>query len=492
MCTNDPSYDRSAPRKGRFALWYGTYWRRALLVVLTACIGLALTLNGSVVAPYRQLAFLLLALPLLATLTVRLTQPAARSLWRWAMSCMLFLLVWAILQSTPLPFGWLAHPVWTELTNLEIPAHPTLSVAPVVTRGAIPGLVLPFLVFAAMILLCQERREAVFAWKALAILGVLLATLAVVLEVFFPETRFFSNYEVGIGAFNGFLVNRNTTAAFLGLAAFATAGWLMLPQPKGRRVWPEPKGVAAFGWPRIALTGILFLLVIVLITTRSRAGTTLALLCLTLAFAAILALRPERGRGKDSPPVRKLGTGVRLALVVGAGTALFIAFGEPVISRMGTEAEDGRWCAWAATFQIITERPLVGLGFGTFADAFPQYRDPDCLGTAGAWTRAHNSHLEFLAGMGLVGGLAVATALAIMIRVLINGVRSRKSLQAMPILTLGALAFVTLHSTVDFPLQIPGVSLYFAALLGAGCAVSILTRQPGSSQSRHRSRSGRG
>jgi O-antigen ligase len=460
-------------------------------VVLTGCIGLALTLNGSVVAPYRQLAFLLLGLPLLATLTVRLTQPAARSLWRWAMSCMLFLLAWAVLQSTPLPFGWLAHPVWDRLAALDIPAQPTISVAPAVTRGAIPGLVLPFLVFAAMILLCQERREAVFAWKALAISGTGLAALAVVLEAFFPDIKFFSSYEVGHGSFNGFLVNRNTTAAFLGLAAFAMAGWLMLPRPKSRRELPEPKGVTAFGWSRVALAGILFLLVIVLITTRSRAGTTLALLCLTLAFAAILIARADTRRDADAPPVRKLGTGVKLALLVATTIGLFIAFGEPVISRMGGESEDGRWCAWVATLQIIAERPVVGLGFGTFADAFPQYRDPDCLGTAGAWTRAHNSHLEFLAGMGLIGGLAVATALAIMIRVLANGVRSRKSLQAIPILTLGALAFVTLHSVVDFPLQIPGVSLYFAALLGAGCAVSILTRQPGGSRSRRRSGSGR-
>lgn len=491
MPSTDPQFDHAAARAGRSRSRLGTYGRRGGLLVLTACLGLALVLNGSVVAPYRQVAFLVLGLTLLATLGVRLTQPAARSLWRWAMSCMLFLLAWAILQSTPLPFGWLAHPVWDQLAALEIAAQPTLSVAPAVTRGAIPGLVLPFLVFAAMILLCQDRREALFAWKALTTLGIALAALAVVLEVFFPDAMVFSSYRVGHGSFNGFLVNRNTTAAFLGLTAFATAGWLMLPRPRGRREWPDPKGVAALGWPRIALAGILFLLIIVLITTRSRAGTTLALLCLTLAFAAILIARADTRQHKDAPPVRKLGTGTKLALLLATTIGLFIAFGEPVISRMGGESEDGRWCAWAATLQIIAERPVVGLGFGTFADAFPQYRDPDCLGTAGAWTRAHNSHLEFLAGMGVVGGLALATAAAIVIRVLATGVRTRKSLQAIPVMTLGALAFVALHSIVDFPLQVPGVSFYFAALLGAGCAVSILTRHPGSRRARRRSDTGR-
>ena len=164
-------------------------------------------------------------------------------------------------------------------------------------------------------------------------------------------------------------------------------------------------------------------------------------------------------------------------LVIGLGALMFIVFGEPVVSRMGVEAEDGRWCAWSATLKMVAERPIVGQGFGTFSDAFPQYRDPDCLGTRGAWTRAHNSYLELLAGMGLVGGLILLALFAKLVRIFIAGIQQRKSLKAIPILTLGALSYTALHSAVDFPLQIPGLALYFAGLLGAGCAVSILERK---------------
>ncbi len=478
MNSNTNTQTRVAVQKGKFASWRQEYGRRALLLALLFCIGLALMMNGAVAAPYRQIAFLLCGLPLLATLTVRLTQAATGSLLRWGILCMAYFLIWALIQSTPLPFDWRAHPVWGSLSDLGIAAQPTLSVAPSKTRAAIPGLILPFLAFAAIVLICQERREAIFAWKVLAILGLALAGLSVLLELVWPTTLFFSRFEVGRGAFNGIFVNRNTTAAFLGLSSFAVAGWLMLPRPRPRREWPAREGLAAFGWSRIILTALLFLLIITLITTRSRAGVTLALLCLTLAFVAVIMLRPHAGKTRDDTSVRRLGKGLKSILICGAGALLFVAFGEPVLSRMGSVAEDGRWCAWASTLHIIVERPLVGTGFGTFADAFPQYRDAECLGTSSAWTRAHNSYLELLAGMGLIGGVGLVAALTVLLRVLIRGVRTRKSLQAIPIMTLGALSFLALHSLLDFPLQVPGVALYFSALLGAGCAVSILTRVP--------------
>ena len=476
MTPNPDSSYPAAVLKKRVGQGYKTYGRRGLISAFLICIGLALMMNGAVAAPYRQIAFLLFGLPLLAMLPLKLTKPAARSLWRWTVMCMALFLIWALIQSTALPFGWLAHPVWAMLNEMGIPAQSTLSVAPSTTRAAIPALILPFLIFGAMLLLCRERHEALFAWKGLAVLGLVLTGLSILLETLYPQIMFFSRFEVGRGSFNGILVNRNTTAAFIGLSAFATAGWLMLPRPRRRREWPARTGLAAFGWSRVALAGLLFLLVITLITTRSRAGVTLAILCLTLAFATILLLLQVTDTTRQKHSLRRLGLGAKLVLVFVAGGALFIAFGEPVISRMGAEAEDLRWCAYAATLQIFAERPVVGLGFGTFEDAFPQYRDLNCLGTRGRWTRAHNSYLELLAGMGVIGGLVLVTGLTVLVRVLIIGIRTRKSLRAIPILTLGALTFVALHSIVDFPLQVPGVALYFAALLGAGCAVSILER----------------
>lgn len=435
-------------------------------------------MNGSTSDPYRQIASLIIALPLLIALTIRITQPAFRKVWMASAVITMFFLIWLLIQSSPLPFYWLSHPVWYSFEQLGIPVVPTLSIAPETTRASITSMLLPLLVFAAMISLCQERREAVFAWKALASIGLLLAGLSVVLELFFPRANFFSQFEVGRGSFNGIFVNRNITAAFFALVAFATAAWIMLPRPAARREWPVRTGLAALGWSRVFLTAVVFLLVISILMTRSRAGASLALSCLTFAFTASIYFAPVNRRTRSQWGAVRFGRLSKLLLTVISGVAIFIFFGDPVISRMGLGSSDGRLCVWQATWRMFAERPMVGLGFGTFADAFPQYRDPECLGQSGVWIRAHNSHLELLAGLGVVGAIGALIGLCIVMTILIRGVKTRITLKSIPIFALAALFYILLHSIVDFPLQVPGLALYFAALMGAGVSVSSLTRHP--------------
>jgi len=49
-----------------------------------------------------------------------------------------------------------------------------------------------------------------------------------------------------------------------------------------------------------------------------------------------------------------------------------------------------------------------------------------------------------------------------------TGMRHRQGLKGISIAMAGAVIFVGTHSFVDFPLQILGIELYFAALMGAG------------------------
>jgi O-antigen ligase len=446
------------------------------ILTLITTIGIALVMNGSSSDPYQQIAFLLLAFPLLITLAIRLTNSVLEKLWITSVTIIIGLLAWLLLQSTPLPFAWFDHPVWQSLTAVGISVHPTLSVAPATTRASIPSLIFPILVFAAMLLLCQERREAVFAWKALASLGLLLAGLSVFLENFLPQVRFFSSFEVGRDSFNGIFVNRNIMAAFLALVAFATSGWLMLPRIKERSEWHHWYELAYVGWTRIILIIMLFLLLILLIMTRSRAGVSLALLCLTLSFAVAIYSSSNTRSRKRMFSFRVPPRAMQLVLVFVIGGGFFVFFGDPVVSRMELGLSDGRLCAWHAAWQMFLERPILGLGFGTFEEAFPQYRDPECLGQSGAWTRAHNSHLELLAGMGLIGLLGGCCLLLIIIFILFRGIRTRRTLRPIPVFAFGALLFMLLHSIVDFPLQIPGLALYFAAMMGVSCATASLTR----------------
>jgi O-antigen ligase len=211
---------------------------------------------------------------------------------------------------------------------------------------------------------------------------------------------------------------------------------------------------------------MLFVTLIAIIATRSRAGTMLSLPLLFLCLGIIFAMAQHHRRT------------ARMLAVLGSGFALLVLFGEPVFSRLDGATQDPRWCAWASTLLGIIDHPWAGTGFATFIEAFPAYRDPECLGTEGTWHRAHNSFLELAFGIGLPAtALLLALGYRLLLKSCFTGLRQRKSLRAIPVLTLGALVFVSAHSLADFPLQIPGVAYYFASLMGAGCAIALQERR---------------
>jgi O-antigen ligase len=361
-----------------------------------------------------------------------------------------------------LPLFFPSHPIWLEAAPALDLSTGSISVNPVRSLAALPALVSPVLVFLTTLLLCQSAQAAKRVWVFLSLVGVAIVITSIILEVFFPELQFFTTYKVGFGSFSGVFVNRNVSAAFFGLTAFSLTGTLYLMQSGSRKKHRSSVDIA-----KQSLVGlILFVVIIAIIATRSRAGTLLSLPILFLCLAAIFAKPPRKQRLTRTLPI------------LGSGLILLVLFGEPVFSRLGNTSQDLRWCVWAGTITGVLDNFWVGTGFGTFKEAFPTYRNPECLGTSAGWHRAHNSFLEFTFGFGVPAALlALAIGYALLLNASLTGLRHRKSLRAIPILMLGALSFVSAHSLVDFPLQIPGVAYYCAALMGAGSAISLLKRQ---------------
>ena len=112
------------------------------------------------------------------------------------------------------------------------------------------------------------------------------------------------------------------------------------------------------------------------------------------------------------------------------------------------------------TWRLFLDHPGIGTGLGTFEMVFPPY---DSLYDGKIVNHAHNDYLEALAETGVVGGLACALFLGL---VLIN---SMKGL-AQPESSFGATLNITgligcvgilVHSLVDFNLHIPANALLF-------------------------------
>ena len=222
-----------------------------------------------------------------------------------------------------------------------------------------------------------------------------------------------------------------------------------------------------------------------LILANSRGGI-LTMMCQLLLLALFVVPVPVAQNGKepsDTRPARGKRLLVSLAaravlvvsLLILAAVAVVRVGGERVVSNLSTVSEElgpedsaTRWNTrrvdiWRASWEMIKDHPLAGVGFGGYWTAIPQYHD-----ASGAYTpqQAHNDYLEILASGGVIG-CAIVLWFAV---VLLN--RSRKVLlhkdpfrRAACYGALVGLFGVAVHSLFDFGLHLTINSALFVALI---------------------------
>jgi O-antigen ligase len=129
---------------------------------------------------------------------------------------------------------------------------------------------------------------------------------------------------------------------------------------------------------------------------------------------------------------------------------------------------------WGPTFRMWRDHPWVGVGPAHFDLRFPKYR-PASLQSRPFWS--HNDYLNTLADWGLVGGLCLAGAGVSLawgglltwrfVRRDKPGLTSKPSDRAASVLGLSTgLLAISLHSFVDFNLQIPSNAMLAVTLAG--------------------------
>lgn len=125
---------------------------------------------------------------------------------------------------------------------------------------------------------------------------------------------------------------------------------------------------------------------------------------------------------------------------------------------------------WNAALRMIQNAPLLGLGLGTYENAYPMYSDtmlPLIM------DKAHNDYLELAAGWGLPAAILWWSALAWLAFLCVRGVFIRRHNRVFPMLAVGATILVAVHSIFDFSLQMPAIALTYATILGLGVAQSF-------------------
>ena len=450
---------------------------RLALVVLVALVVLAPWPYGAAhPRAVQAVAVIALAIALAAWLfagrSPRVPFPA------WPLAALLGL---ALLQIVPLPRAVLAlvapgpaavwHPAIPAAASVLGPgAHP-VSVDPDATRRWIAfttGVV-------ALGLVCvpplRTRRRALAAALAVIAGALLVALYGVVARTLFGSLLFGTMAVPTIAPFGSF-VSKNHFAGYVEMAALLGAGLTWGLADEARR------SKAALSWvgsPRagrvVVAAGATVAIGLSALLAQSRGGAVSL-----LAGAFVLVALRLYVRRKTAPGGRRWFLGALVLVAVGAGAVA--ALPPDARARLGTLAgmdrdNSGqfRLGVWSDTLRLVARSPLVGHGFGAYADALPPHKTG--RGYV-AVEHAESDVLELVAEAGLVGLLLATIGLGGAARVVARGL-SQQTDRLRRGLGLGAAAGASallVHSAFDFNLRIPSNALLFVFLCALGLAAA--------------------
>ena len=383
-------------------------------------------------------------------------------------------ILWAGVQAT---LGW-----WTGADNDDATAIARLLAA---STEQIPALRLPILFAAgyvvlplasflcALLLIRDDSRYLTFLH---VVLGANFAVVFACLIQFAiaPDQLLWSSKQHYLQSFTGTFINPNTAATHFGVLLLLALGLSLRQLQKvdlGRFFDGHSRNPLALNQVRLlgfyALAAFAFL--VALLLTRSRAG-----ILASLAGAAwlVASLTYIESRRRSSVP-RSLAMS---ALSLVATFVVVIFFGERFLLRLDQGLiEPGRSCTYRSTWTAIKESNWWGTGLGSFQDIFQRYRSPEC-GLVGHWETGHSVFLEGWLTFGVPFLFCLAIAYYALISIFIRGMRERRRYRFIQTTSLGILIVLTLHSLVDFSLQVLGFSVAAASILGAGAAVSLRSR----------------
>ncbi|MGA2129109.1 MAG: O-antigen ligase family protein [Xanthobacteraceae bacterium] len=382
-----------------------------------------------------------------------------------------------VLQYAPEVWGRGANPAWTQASRLlgrPLPAKiAAVAELPVGAVAAPLSLVLALL---AGLLFGADRActGRLFAWVGYA--GLAYAGYAIVTEIVSPTTLLWHEKTAYVNNLTGTFVNKNTAATFFGSIAIV---WYVLTIRQIRRVFDLTRlRSTAYLLHKLRtvryrdMRYLLYFIVVLgcVLMTKSRAGALLTIACLALMTVMYFA--------------RELRRGPHAALAVAAialiGAVVLEIIGGGIAHQVDIKGltDGARFQVYRSVLEIVAQHPWLGTGFGTFETVFPSYRTA-AIGDWGLWDRAHSTPLELMAEMGLPFSAAMLALWGgVLGFALLAAVRRRRD-RAEVIAGAAVGLLGTLHSLVDFSLQIPGYSIVCCALLGSAIATATASGSDG-------------
>lgn len=376
---------------------------------------------------------------------------------------LLALLLVPLLYCLPVGFG-----LWSSLPGRELYAQLltavgdppqallSLSLVPAQSLQATLVMLLPVGVFLAAVSLPTNDLQRLL--RLLLVIGGLQALLGILQYGDGAQSILRFGSDTGVRNGTGTYVNRNHLAGFLEMLIPLTIAALATTLVGGSRRRSSRTRLVFFGSRRghtaVVYIGLLVLLLLGVVFTRSRTGLVLALL------GALIAAAVFSKKLKSDNLLGWLGIagvfGVSLAGAAGLAPALQrFMLRDPL--------DEGRLRIFSAALQGIRDMFPLGSGPGTFQEVFPRYQQVDFQGFV---NHAHNDYLQWVFE---TGGLALAL---IVVLLAFYTMRWRQLWIEGPWSTfrfsqVGAgigIALLLLHELTDFNLHIPANMVFFAFL----------------------------
>lgn len=425
--------------------------------VVPAYLALCLVLGGASAAGFwvnmalQLIAILIICWSVQVRRGTEMPRAAKQLLWIAALGVIL-----VAIQLIPLPPS-----IWThfpgrdvtargfELLAIPLPWQP-ISLAPAQTLSSALWL-LP-----ALAVLLGIIRGGAFSPKGIAAAIILVTSAAVLigaLQVAGEAGWHF--YEVtNFGSATGFFSNSNHMATLLLVCIPFLAA---LYAGAVRRGGALTQRTSAF---LLILAGSLGVILVGLAINGSLAGMGLSL---PVAFASVMLITSAK---KKLP---KSAAGAFLLLTGAAAYLVFTGpFGNNLVGENAHSAES-RYESFRKSTEAAKDFMPLGSGFGTFADVYRTYEDPNDI-TRVYMNHVHNDYIEIALEGGLLGLLIIALFMLWWVTRTARIWRSEDA-DLFPKAATIASGAILAHSFVDYPLRTAAISAVLAACCGmmAGC-----------------------
>lgn len=429
-----------------------------LILVLVALAPLPLGSTPPLSWTIWGLALGLMAILTIASRTMAGRQPAALEA-PFVVGQVGFVILCLYLALQILPIGSLVGPFALTLSDGSTIEMDTISVSPGDTILMLLRMLSFGLLLALTALAARSHRGRDLLLSGIVIIVTLHALHGLLALFQFGDTLYGMEKAKYPGVATASFLNRNVYATFLAIgtavALTCAARSMIQPRGDGLRLHYDARALLHLVAAAIMVTTV--------VTTQSRAG-----LAVTVVGAVTVLIAAVSTNVRMLRPLLLL-TPVLLVLF----GVMFLRLGEDVWLRYESvsDAFNFRLELYRQVLELISHRPWLGFGGGTFELAFTTVHD-QALATELTWNEAHNTYLELWADLGLIfGSIPVLMAAGLFILILVRLSRGQGSWSGQTA-TLAAIAIVAIHSLFDFSLEIEAVTFLFVTVCGIGLAAT--------------------